>query len=70
MLDFLVDILLHFLGDITILQTLLLRSCVSITFPVAGIRCHRKSSKENGIDFGSQLKGTVQPKKEGLAAGA
>lgn len=44
MLDFLVDILLNFLGDITILQTLLLRSCVSIIFPVAVIRCHRKSN--------------------------
>lgn len=30
----------------------------------------QEQCKENGIDFGSQLKGTVQPNKEGLAAGA
>lgn len=44
MLDFLIDIFLNFLGDIDILQTLLLRSYVSITFPVAVIRCHRNSN--------------------------
>ena len=53
-----------FLGDITIFQTLLLRSCVSITFPVAVIRCHHKgNARKMGLILVHSSKGPSRTRK-------